>query len=244
MVLCYQITNNKINIVNDVFKNNRISTKYYLESIKNFYQYLTGVNLTVSIYLCDNIPALSISESKKIIFQTALISLKDVAMYLYFPHEVFHQIIGNEVKFIGAGKIWMLESLTEYLQLLYIKHINKSLYLKQLLYYLERYKKTAAHDIPILSIDNNSTELNIKATIESRGVLIFLIYFNKIEEQKIRQFLKRMISIKNFTLSIFLELCKKIGVDSKKLFEEISSTDNFRSLENKINEVIIYEIDI
>lgn len=238
MKLCYLINNNDITIIDDVFVDCRKSTKYYLESIRNFYCYLTGFDLEVSFYLDDSIPALSISQSKKIRFRTFLITLSDVAMYLYFPHEVFHQIIGNEVRFNGVGRLWMLESFTEYLQLLYIKHVNYKLYIKQILFYMNRYKEYRIYDIPIPSIDNSTDDQSIKACIESRGILIFLIFFHKIEDYKIRYLLMHMVSTKNVSLSIFLELCKEIGVNSQKLYKEINCIGDMEYLKMQISEVI------
>lgn len=238
MILCYRIINNQVAVINDVFGENCKSTIFYLESIVNYYQYISGYNLSLSIYLFDDIPAMSISQKGNIYFRSALVKMKDVAMYLYFPHEIFHQLIGNEVTFTGNGKLWMLESFTEYLQLRYIRFMNKKLFYKQTYYFLKRYKENILNDAPIVDINEQSPEIQIITAIESRGVLLFLMYFKNIDDNLLRKMLVKLANIKRITITRFFKVCDEIGVDAEKLCCEISDIGNYNHIKNEINEVM------
>ena len=238
MTLCYQIKDDKIEIINDVFVNCKRNAISYLEDMRDFYCYLTGLALNVSFYICDLIPALCISGKGRIIFKSSLIAYRDAAMFLYFPHEIFHQLIGNRIKIVGRGNLWIKESLTEYLQLLYIKNKSRRLFQKQVKFYLERYHEYMDFDISIFSINQNTEDECIKATIESKGVLIFLIYFSNIEECNIRQLLQIMSCHKYIDVLAFLDLCKALAINSQGMYKDISTKRNAKYFEYKINEAI------
>ncbi|MBS5934243.1 MAG: hypothetical protein KIC94_15400 [Clostridiales bacterium] len=234
MLLCYQISNNQVTVVNDVFAHNQKNTIFYLESIVKYYKYISGLNLTVDIYLYDDIPAVSISMKEKIYFRSSLIEMKDVAMYLYFPHEIFHQLIGNDVKFVGDGRLWMLESFTEYLQLRYIMYINKNLANRHTRFLLKRYRDNILNDVPIVGINGESPELQIVAAIESRGVLLFQIYFMNVDDNHLRMMLEKLTKVKNVSITVFRQICDEIGVDVERLSSEINNIGNYDQIETEI----------
>lgn len=86
------------------------------------------------------------------------------------------------------------------------------------------------YDLSVFLIDNNSTELNIKVAIESKGVLVFIIHFFMIEEEQIRRFLRHMQKIGKIDILYFLKLCREIRVDSDKLYKELIISSNNSSV--------------
>ncbi|MBQ8490094.1 MAG: hypothetical protein IJ535_09985 [Pseudobutyrivibrio sp.] len=237
MLLCYKIENGKVQICDDVFYSNINSSETYLLEISRYYSSVTGQDLNVNIFLDDNIPALSISMEKKVIFQSELIKLKDVAMYLYFPHEIFHQIIGNQIRFEGEGKLWMMESFTEYMQWRYLLESNKAMAKRLLGFYFDRYFTHAKHDVSLVKAGNNTSDDENKATVESRGVLLFIYYFWMVDDIKLKKLLKEMREIKVININKFMELSSMAGVDTDELYACLKQSKNVELYKNFVHEL-------
>ena len=140
----------------------------------NFYNQIFGRKLSVEIINCNEIGSMCYSYQGLILFRSELINNTYSFLFQFMFHEIIHQIIGNYLMFSGPGSLWLKESLTEYIQLLYIYfRFGKKVYIKQYKFYADKYKKYQEYDVPILDIFDGVDKNHFMATIGSKGIILF-----------------------------------------------------------------------
>lgn len=92
-----------------------------LSQFLDFYYSLFGRPLECRIVDIENLQVNAISCKNLILVDGCMCAKPLVFLYKYLFHEIIHQELGLTTVFVGRGRHWLLESLTEYLQLCYLK---------------------------------------------------------------------------------------------------------------------------
>jgi hypothetical protein len=115
-------------------------------------------------------------------------------------------------------------------------HKNKNLANRYICFILERYKDNISNDVPIIAINDESYELQIVATIESRGVLLFHIYFMNVDDFHLKMMLEKLAIVKNVSITVFLQICCEIGINVERLSSDINNIGNYEQIKAGIYE--------
>lgn len=191
----------------------KIIPKYYFNEIiryADFYYKIMDkvlevrfISANLNIHSCFSVPGL-------IIYDRMLMQNPKLLLFTYLFHEINHQMIGNELLFHGKGSIWIKESLTEYIQLIYLrKRFGDSFYKKMVLKYTSIYFKYKKDEIPLNNIKEEISYDTYMCTVASKGVLLFLYAFTHVDNKvnTIRDLICSLKSIKKrISLNDFLKI--------------------------------------
>jgi len=97
----------------------------------------------LTIAECTGLPALAMSFPRLVAFDRELLSAPATLLFRFLPHEIAHQWMGLRVRFAGEGRLWLQESLAEYLQLLYLRRrLGERIFERGLRWSLQCYRRT------------------------------------------------------------------------------------------------------
>jgi len=139
-----------------------------------FYNRIFNEPLTCKIVI-GAIPFEAVAFPSLIAFHNGFYKRPYTYIYKYLPHEMVHQCNGCKLKYVGPAKEWLRESLTEYIQLVIIKHIlGEKFYNNQ----RDEYKKMDTISgnelkVNLYNFDNESHLSFLNPLIYGRGVLLF-----------------------------------------------------------------------
>lgn len=163
--------------INKILINTKLLGNEYLSEVTRFVEYYRNLMKEepyFEVAVCDEIPARCISMRGLILCKKKMLNKGRVFLFQYLFHEIIHQVIGNELVFEGKGRLWLKESLTEYLQTLYLSvRFGEELYFKRISAYLDDYNKNKQYEIPMMQIGEECSEKLFHATFASKGILLF-----------------------------------------------------------------------
>lgn len=162
----------------------------------SFYYTLFDRSLELTIVSLDQLPARALSYKSIALIDTGLCKRPSLLLYQYLFHEVIHQEIGVHTTITGLGKLWLLESFTEFLQLLYLQERFGSTFIQaQLEYYYRLYRENqGSAPAPSISDFDDSDAENIQAFLSvicGKGTLVFYALYQKFIRDK--SLLRKMI---------------------------------------------------
>lgn len=184
-----------------LFQEIRIETSLSIqeELIKfcEFYFDIFGEPLNVTLLKCDSIPAICLSYEGLIIFSSELLELKSSALFQFLFHEFIHQIIGNKLLFAGEGYLWLKESFTEYIQLIYLqKRFGDNIYSKRIKHCKEKFFCYYFYEIPMVDTTENMESVSFISTIATKGLLLYDMLFVGNVEYKIEEIKKAILKMR------------------------------------------------
>jgi hypothetical protein len=139
-----------------------------------FYNRIFNEPLTCKIVTGD-IPFEAVAFPGLIAFHNGFYKRPYTYIYKYLPHEMVHQCNGCKLKYVGPAKEWLRESLTEYIQLVIIKHIlGEKFYNNQRDEYVKRDTISSNESrVSLYNFDSESHLSFLNPLIYGRGVLLF-----------------------------------------------------------------------
>lgn len=155
----------------------------------SFYYTLFDRSIELTIVSLDHLPARALSYKSIALIDTKLCMRPSLLVYQYLFHEIIHQEIGVHTTFTGQGRLWLLESFTEFLQLLYLQERFGSPFIQaQLEYYYRLYRENqgSAPAPPISDFDHSDAE-NIQAFLSvicGKGTLVFYALYQEFIRDK------------------------------------------------------------
>ncbi|AJE51452.1 hypothetical protein [Paenibacillus polymyxa] len=164
----------------------------------DFYYSIFNCPLDLKIIEYSHLDVEARAYKNLIVINAKLYTSPMVLLYKYLFHEIIHQEIGIKNRFYGKGSYWLLESLTEFLQLLYLKErFNDAFFRKQLKFYENLYKNNIEYTkkIPISLFSDTSDQYAFLAIICGKGVLAFFFLYEEFIHDK--QNLKKIFSVFN-----------------------------------------------
>ncbi|WP_214484549.1 hypothetical protein [Bacillus sp. SM2101] len=207
------------------------------EEIRKFLNFYYSIfekplNIRIMDSHCLNVNA--ISYKGLILFNPKLLSKPSVLLYKYLFHEIIHQEIGLNTIFYNKGRFLLLESLTEFIQLLYLKErFGETIYSKQIKYSYQLYKNNIEYtkNIPISDYYNINDNFGFLGLICGKGILFFDFLFRKavIDKDVLKKIITAFKFHKNYiSIGIFKNILNNfanIGTDVY-FHDWIESTNN------------------
>lgn len=183
-----------------------------------YYKNLMQEDLEFDVAVCDNIPANCISMRNLILCKTKMITYNSSFLYQYMFHEIIHQVVGNELLFTGKGYLWLRESLTEYMQILYLKlRFGEKMFANRIEFYKRRYEEYKAYEEIIREVDDNSNFKTFLATIASKGVLLTYVLFKDVDLRNLEKVISKLKNMKKYiTIEDFFDVLDKKLYRSKE----------------------------
>lgn len=179
-----EVYNNEYKVYDDLFDHYGYKIDELNKMVK-FYNEVFNKDLNFNVYIA-NTDNDAVSYRNIIIFNYSFYNRPLTFMYKYLPHEIIHQVNGCIVKYKGLGKEWLKESLTEYVQLIFLRErFGQEFYNIQFKYYitLDTISNTE-NPITIGSFNISKNYKNFKSLICGRGVRLFSILFDENTEKE------------------------------------------------------------
>lgn len=231
-----KINSSKISVNKEVKLPEPLDIEREITEFIRFYGSIFKSELNVDVVLMDNSPSICISFKNLIIVSKELLRMKSSVLFQYLIHEFIHQVVGNEILFINEGSLWIKESLTEFLQLLYLKErFGNNFYSKRVQFYFRRMLSFSDYYIPIIDVDELVVEEVFMSTVASKGILLFdtLIMNEKNPKDLVKNIIEDM-RLKNKVVSLddFFEILSLHTASYNFLRNAIRSNDIEEGVEN------------
>lgn len=210
-----------------LFIKSDINIERELDSFNLFFKDLFDCLYSVTIVESVSINSLAISNERLILFYPIIKKRPKYFLNKILYHEIIHQIVGIRVKFCGYGGEWLKESLTEYIQFLYLTQ-NYSQNKKQeyLQYYQKLYiKNKTRSELPISECFSGISESIYRSVICGKGFYVIrtLLYLISDDHIKIlKEIFKKLLNInKRIDICLFKQVIEELyNIDLNCFFDE------------------------
>lgn len=213
-----------------------------LNKFLDFYYSIFNCPLDLKIIEYSHLDVEARAYKNLIVINAKLYTSPMVLLYKYLFHEIIHQEIGIKNRFYGKGSYWLLESLTEFLQLLYLKErFNDVFFQKQLKFYKNLYENNIefTKKIPISLFEDTLDQYAFLAIICGKGVLAFFFLYQEFIHDK--QTLKKIFAVFNkYNNYLDLNDFKNILVNQTERLDIISFFNDWIFTYKPINSLISF----
>lgn len=213
--------------ISKLYSNINIKIVSVLQKFAILYKKLTGLTLSVRIISLKDINILGVSYPNLIILNETLLKYPITMLYTYMIHELIHQFLGIKIRFTGSGRWFLLESITEYLQCVFVKLIGgNSLFDIMLKKCEELYRSNfdASKKISISEYNENNNEREYLGLICGKGVLVIDMFIEKYgcNEKTLKNIALDLLNFKDGVTIVDFEgiLIKYYGDGVKEFFKK------------------------